>query len=184
MEKHELVLDDFASPGHILDIGGGGEGVVGILKGESVVAVDRHKKELEEAPSGPLKIVMDARELRFLDNSFDTVTAFFTLMYLMERDDLEKVFAEVYRVLQTGGEYRIWDVSLPGRLDEGRDRHVVHIQGRVRDQVIETGYGQPWPDGSRDLGFYRDLGVECAFQVAARSEKGHVLTLVLRKPSS
>jgi len=33
---------------------------------------------LEEAPAGPLKIVMDATDLKFLDSAFDTATAFAT----------------------------------------------------------------------------------------------------------
>ena len=33
LEKQEVVIDDFQSPGRILDIGGG-EGVIGLLKGE------------------------------------------------------------------------------------------------------------------------------------------------------
>jgi len=45
-----------------LDIGGGGEGVIGQMKGKQVIAIDPNRRELEEAADGPLKIVMDARE--------------------------------------------------------------------------------------------------------------------------
>ena len=37
----------------ILDIGGGGEGIIGKLKGEQVVAIDPNKRELEEAARRP-----------------------------------------------------------------------------------------------------------------------------------
>ncbi|MFC1879420.1 class I SAM-dependent methyltransferase [Chloroflexota bacterium] len=80
-EQQKVKVHDFESSGHILDIGGGGEGIIGILKGEKVIAIDPRKRELEEAADGPLKIVMDARDLFFLDSTFNTVTAFFTLMY-------------------------------------------------------------------------------------------------------
>jgi hypothetical protein len=53
------VVDDFDAAGYILDIGGGGEGVIGQLKGERVVAIDKQKRELEEAAPGALKIVID-----------------------------------------------------------------------------------------------------------------------------
>jgi len=81
-EKQEVIVDDFDSPGYILDIGGGGRGVIGKLKGERVIAIDPSKRELEEAPAGPLKIIMDARDLQFLDGTFSTATSFFTLMYI------------------------------------------------------------------------------------------------------
>ena len=81
----EIDIDDFDHEGYILDIGGSGEGVIGQLKGKDVIAVDISKEELEEAPEGPLNIVMDARDLQFLDESFSTVTAFFAMMYLQQR---------------------------------------------------------------------------------------------------
>ena len=40
----ELDLEDFPHQGLILDIAGGGEGVIGQLKGESVVSID-YKEE-------------------------------------------------------------------------------------------------------------------------------------------
>ena len=83
----EIDIEDFDYEGYILDIGGGGEGVIGQLKDKDVIAVDISKRELEESPDGPLKIVMDARELQFLDESFSTVTAFFALMYVQQRED-------------------------------------------------------------------------------------------------
>jgi ubiquinone/menaquinone biosynthesis C-methylase UbiE len=79
VEGQKVDLTDFFAPGLILDIGGGGEGVIGRLFGSRVVAIDPLQRELEEAPVGPLKVVMDARELKFLDGSFDTVTASSTL---------------------------------------------------------------------------------------------------------
>lgn len=36
--------------GSILDIGGGGEGVIGQLYGQQVVAIDKLQEELDEAP--------------------------------------------------------------------------------------------------------------------------------------
>lgn len=89
-EQVELEVQDFESDGFILDIGGGGEGVIGRLKGRDVVAIDIRKEELEEAVDGPLKIVMDARDLKFLDGSFNTVTAFFSLMYVKNQEDQRK----------------------------------------------------------------------------------------------
>ena len=92
-DREEVVVDDFDAAGFVLDIGGGGEGVIGRLKGKQVVAIDRSKRELKEAAAGPLKIVMDATDLQFLDQSFGTATAFYTLMYIKEVDTLSRVLA-------------------------------------------------------------------------------------------
>ena len=82
LEKQEVTVENFDALGHILDIGGGVEGIIGVLKGSQVVAIDPSSRELKEAAPGPLKIVMDARELKFLDDTFNTATAFYTLMYI------------------------------------------------------------------------------------------------------
>ena len=71
------------------------------MKPTQVVAIDLSKRELEEAPAGPLKIVMDATDLKFLDASFPTATAFFSLMYMCPEIQ-QRLFAEVPRVLAPG----------------------------------------------------------------------------------
>ncbi len=54
----------------------------GRLKGQQVVAIDISMKELDDAPAGFLKIVMDASDLKFPKNRFHTVTAFFSRMFM------------------------------------------------------------------------------------------------------
>ena len=49
--------------GRILDIGGGGEAVIGRLYREQVTAIDNRQEELDEAPSGFEKVLMDATDL-------------------------------------------------------------------------------------------------------------------------
>lgn len=41
----------------ILDLGGGGEGVIGLIYGGQVTAIDNRQEELDEAPKGPVKLV-------------------------------------------------------------------------------------------------------------------------------
>ncbi len=84
IKKHTINLRNITMEGRILDNGGGGEGVIGQLKEEIVVAIDLKKSELESGiKSGDtksLKIIMDATNMKFIDNVFKTVTALFSMM--------------------------------------------------------------------------------------------------------
>ena len=62
--------------GSILDIGGGGEAVIGQIYGGRVTAVDNCQEELDGAPDCCTKLLADAEELPFPDASFDNVTFF------------------------------------------------------------------------------------------------------------
>ena len=47
-----------------------------------MIAIDRLREELEETSNDALKLVMDARDISFVDESFDEATCFFSLMYM------------------------------------------------------------------------------------------------------
>ena len=144
LSHQKVSLSDFP-PGEewILDIGGGGEGIIGRIMGRQVVAIDKRKPELEGTSSDALKLVMDARELQFLENSFGTVTIFFTLMY-MPLEDLDIIFSEIARVLKPGGELLMWDVNveMPPDLDTKIKYFMVPLTVTFPDGTTnETGYG-------------------------------------------
>lgn len=127
--------------GWILDIGGGGEGIVGHLEGSRVVAIDLLRSELEEANNPALKIIMDARELKFLDGTFSTATAFFSFMF-MPPSTLDQVMSEIARVLAPGGAFHLWDFSFA--VPEGFDKRIVAVPLTVvmpDGRSVETGYG-------------------------------------------
>jgi ubiquinone/menaquinone biosynthesis C-methylase UbiE len=180
-DQQEVSVQDFEAPGLILDVGGGGEGIIGRLKGEQVVAIDPSRRELEEAPSGPLKIVMDATDLQFLDSSFLTATSFFTLMYI-KASDHEQVFGEVFRVLRPGGRFLIWEVKLPPRLEEDKDLAAFPLVVTLPGEEVETGYGVSWPRREQDLGYYLALATKVGFQAVDRWERDRVLFLELGNP--
>jgi SAM-dependent methyltransferase len=175
-----VTIDNFEVEGHILDIGGGGEGIIGRLKGEQIIAIDPSARELAEAPVGPLKIIMDARDLKFLDRSFTTVTSFFTLLYIQESDH-RKVFEEVYRVLTPGGEFRIWDGILPGRQKESKDFVAFRLKIKLPGAEIETGYGIKWPEKRQDKPYYLQIAEESGFSVMDKTEEKQLFCLRLRK---
>jgi len=183
-ERQDFVVADFQAVGYILDIGGGGEGIIGQMKPTQVVAVDLSRRELEEAPAGPLKIVMDATDLKFLDASFETATAFFSLMY-MRPEVQQRVFAEVFRVLARGGRWIIWDAVIPRALENDTRGPVFRFRFQLPGKVVQTGYGTFWPEKPMDLNYYRRLASETGFEIARAEQQAgafQTVTLELRKP--
>jgi ubiquinone/menaquinone biosynthesis C-methylase UbiE len=183
-ERQDFVVADFQATGDVLDIGGGGEGIIGQMKPTQVIAVDLSKRELEEAPAGPLKIVMDATDLKFLDASFDTVTAFFSLMY-MRAEIQQRVFAEVFRVLTRGGRWIVWDAVIPLALENDTRGPVFKFRFQLPGKVVQTGYGTFWPEKPMDLDYYKRLARETGFEIARAEQQAgafQTVTLVLRKP--
>jgi ubiquinone/menaquinone biosynthesis C-methylase UbiE len=183
-ERQDFVVADFQAVGYILDIGGGGEGIIGQMKPTQVIAIDLSKRELEEAPAGPLKIVMDATDLKFLDASFDTATAFFSLMY-MRPEVQQRVFAEVFRVLTRGGRWIIWDAVIPLALENDTRGPAFQFRFQLPAKVVQTGYGTFWPEKPIDLDYYKGLARETGFEIARAEQQAgafQTVTLELRKP--
>jgi ubiquinone/menaquinone biosynthesis C-methylase UbiE len=167
-ERQELTLAPFPAAGLILDIGGGGEGIIGQLMGRQVVAIDLLRRELEDAPAGPLiKIVMDARDLKFLDATFSDATIFFTMMYIKGVDH-PKVLAEVHRVMTSGGRLRIWDVVFGPRPATGQDIGLMPLLIHLPGRDVNTGYGNSWPAEPHDEAYYARTAEAAGFRVAKR----------------
>lgn len=145
-----------------MDIGGGGQGVIGQFKKDKVIAIDHNKRELEEAPEGGLKIIMDAGELKFLDNTFDTVTSFFTLMYI-PKSEHKKIFKEIYRVLKKDGHLVLWDVIIPKRENQIHEMFSLPLKIKIDDKELDTGYGVFWGKKEQDLEYFQKLSKKVGF---------------------
>ncbi len=181
LERQHVTLGSLTGEGWVLDIGGGGEGVIGLVGGARVVAIDRLKEELVEAPAGPLKIVMDARDLQFPDATFGTATAFYSLLYMRD-EDLPRVLAEVHRVLTPGGRFLVWDSILPPRVDEGKDVAVVPVTVALPNgKAISTGYGVRCPEEGRDAAYYPRLAEAAGFETLCVDVAEQQIAIVLRK---
>jgi len=176
-----LVLEDFPAEGYILDLGGGGEGVIGQLKGREAISIDISKRELEEAPGDALKIVMDATDLKFLDGTFGTTASFFTLMYIPQ-DLHPKVFAEAFRVMKPGGVFRIWDAVFD-TAPEGKKIAVVRLSIQLPHTLIGTGYGTRFPPERHDLDYYRRLARAAGFEESTARDESDWFYLELKKPA-
>lgn len=171
----------FEHEGLILDIGGGGEGIIGRLKGDRVISIDLQREELEEAPPGPLKLVMDARAMAFLDESFETATAFFALMFVKSHD-LNSVFREAFRILKPGGHFRVWDAMIPPRGNNPQEVFVIRLNISLPDAHVQTGFGVRWAGREQSPAHFENLAAKAGFQVAECHECGQTFRMVLKKP--
>ncbi|TFG16246.1 MAG: class I SAM-dependent methyltransferase [Promethearchaeota archaeon] len=150
-------LSEINLKGRILDIGGGGEGIIGQLKGAQVVAIDLRASELMEAADGDyLKVIMDAKDLKFLNEYFDTVTAFFSLMYV-PTSDREIIFKEAYRVLKKRGEFVVWDLIIPEKGDIAKEYYGISLSIATAEKKISTGYAIRW-NKQQNYELYTELG--------------------------
>lgn len=180
IDTQTIDLSHLQIKGNILDIGGGGEGIIGQIFGTNVVAIDPSKRELEGSADGPLKIVMDAKDLKFLDCSFDNVTSFFTMMYIPLKDH-EKALTEIYRVLKPGGEFFLWDVNIPKINDNEKEYYVVPLLVKLKEKEIETGYGTKWKEREQDASYYIDLCKKVGFEVILNETKNEIFYIKFKK---
>ena len=184
LEPQVMPVEDFEADGWILDIGGGGEGVIGQLKGSQVIAIDHLKGELVEAPDGPVKLVMDARALALSSATYETATAFFSFLYLRTEADVEAVLSELYRVLRPGGRLRIWDMDMPDRpADKMKDLIGIELRIQLPQREISTTYGSRWYTPPRSLVTIVALAESLGFEVGEQYRAASTYKLTLRKPA-
>jgi hypothetical protein len=176
-----LSMDYPCPAGRILDIGGGGEGVIGRLHGARVVAADLRLDELTETPPGPRKVVLDARRLPFAAGSFAAATAFFSLMYLNEARDQLAVLLETARVLPPGAELHLWEVDL-ARLPHTEQRvFVLPLHIRAGKVEISTGYGALLPPLPHGKAHYQRLAAVAGFRPLRSERQGNTFHLVFTR---
>jgi len=179
-ELHHIDLTKVQLNGRILDIGGGGEGIIGLFAGEHVIVIDPSERELKGAPGDCLKIIMDAKDLKFLNESFDTVTVFFTMMYINLMAH-EQVFKEIYRVLKPKGELFIWDLNIQKKkIEEEKDIYAVKLEVDIGSKKIESGYGTKWDKGV-DMTHYLNLGEKIGLKILEKHINGETFFLKFRK---
>lgn len=166
--------------GAILDLGGGGEGVIGRVYGPQVTAIDNRQEELDEAPEGPRKLLMDAAALTFPDASFQHVTAFFSFMY-MPHSVQERAIFEAARVLRPGGRLHIWDTEIVRAYP---DPFLVELDIDAAGEHIHTTYGIVDQDAAQDSGRFLRLCQSAGLRLVRRQERDGCFYLCFSKEST
>jgi len=112
----DIRLQRLLGDGLILDIGGGGEGLVSRIENERVCAIDIRMSEIREAQihgQSSNWIVADGRNLCFRDEVFDIVTLWFSLGFMSNWTIKHSVIEEAYRVLREDGQLSILASHIP-----------------------------------------------------------------------
>ena len=105
-DLQEIELSRVSFRGQIIDIGGGGEGLVSRIEGSRVCAVDIRLSEIREAQIHDPKsnwFLCDGRKLCFHNEVFEIATLWFSLGYLKDAHTKQVVLKETFRVLKKGG---------------------------------------------------------------------------------
>ena len=163
--------------GTILDVGGGGEAVIGRIYKEQVTAIDNEQQELDEAPDCCKKLLMDAADLSFESESFDSATAFYSFMY-MSTDIKENVVAEISRVLKPGGRLYIWDAEIA---DAEKEPFLADLNIDAAGEKIETTYGIMGEDIAQSAEYFIRLCSENGFSLLEKFEHDGHFYLVFEK---
>jgi len=179
-EQQTIIIKEKDYIGRILDIGGGGEGIISQLYGDKVVAIDLSEEELKEAPKNDsLKIIMDVRQLKFLDEQFDIVTSFFTFMYINNKD-LNQVFKEIKRVLKPGGKLLIWGLKIPKKTERDKEIFAARLKVEFKNKSIETGYGTIWEDNEQDIDKFIEIARQNEMKVINQKQGKQYFYLELK----
>jgi ubiquinone/menaquinone biosynthesis C-methylase UbiE len=163
--------------GRVLDVGGGGEGIVSRCICDSIVCIDKSANELSKTLDLGTKIIMDACDLKFIDNYFDHVTCFFTLMY-MNLQQIEKFFREAHRVLKENALLYIWDAIIPPM--KCVDVFVIQLEVILPGKdTVSVGYGASYKEQS--MGTFINLCESSGFEMVKSSVNDNWFLLILRR---
>lgn len=178
-----LDMKDVIFNGRVLDIGAGGEGIVGQIAGNQAIGIapEEHRKGLERAPGSGIKIMMDAKDMKFLDNTFDTAAAFYTLMYI-DNIHHKTVFSEIYRVLKPEGECMIWDMAVPERTSNEKEIYLLGMEIKLKDTKVLTGYGAVWENKIQNTKYFIEIARNVGFEVIEEIEDNHLIYIKIKKP--
>lgn len=154
--------------GLILDIGGGGEGIISQAYPKQVIAIDKKRDELDEASGDAIKIVMDASKMTFTDNCLDNITAFYSFMYIAKSEHTN-VVSEIKRVLKPKGRFYLWDTEI-----NEANPFIIDLDIDINEHSIHTTYGIYKENACQDAGYFKNMMKDFGFLlIKENNESGH-----------
>ena len=183
LKDQHIKLNNQNYPSFILDIGGGGEAIISKLYKNKVVSIDMIEEELKEAESESLKIVMNATDLKFLDDSFEVVTYFYSLMY-MDMKTKYDALKESIRVLKKDGLIEIWDTEIPPYDGGDKDIIVVKLKIKLDDEMVETGYGVRSEEKKQSFSDIVKILSDLGLEKISSEQNGQAFHLIFQKTMS
>ena len=148
----------------ILDLGGGGEGVISRLCPSQVFALDKRLDELEKAPGIQRALVADGLHLPLMSGAFASCTSFFTMMYLLN-EALAQLARELHRVMQPGGSLHLWEPVV-----SYAEPFLIDLEVLLPNERITVGYGVISPGKTQDARQLRQVFSQAGFSLGQEIE--------------
>jgi ubiquinone/menaquinone biosynthesis C-methylase UbiE len=176
-----IELDELPAKGRIIDVGGGGQGLVSKIRGSRVCAVDIDMNKIREAQIYGLEaqwLLTDGRALSLKDSSFDTATLWFSLGFIRDWSAKEQVMDEIFRVLRSDGLVSI----LAANIDCSEERFVLRGQFSFPDGTIsQMSYGLAGQQ-KQTIETVNALLKQVNFRKLTVEDKGYWFRIAARKP--
>ena len=161
----KIPLERIERSGRILDLGGGGEGIVSRLEGQRVYAVDASFQKIREArihPTDSQWILADARSLCFQDSMFDIATFWFSLGYFRDMKSKKTALREACRSLKKGGRLSIIAASITCPEDRFVFKTQLTFPDGTTSQMAFAVKGNQNQDADVIMKLVKDVGFEVA----------------------
>ncbi|MDD3804310.1 MAG: class I SAM-dependent methyltransferase [bacterium] len=161
---NDIDFDKVDIKGKIIDIGGGGEGIVEKRFKKNVIAVDKSLRELTETENVSLKVASDGGALPFKDNSFDSAAFFFSMMYMPVSMRIRNL-AEVNRVLKNNSSLHIFEPRVICR--NYKPIHLIKVRMNVKTggKRVNASYGSVFAKKSQNLSHFTKIGLLTGFSI-------------------
>jgi ubiquinone/menaquinone biosynthesis C-methylase UbiE len=166
--------------GLVLDIGGGGEGLVSRVAELRVCVVDLNLSKIREARiygADAEWLACDGRSLCFGAEVFDTATLWFSLSYLGDQYQKQLVIKEIYRVLQGGGKLSILGIVL----DESCEAVTFRGQFRFPDGYVSQMSYRVRGDQLQDCDTMREMLTKEGFEMVSSTDHAHWFEMLAAK---
>lgn len=179
----DIKLRHIRHEGLIVDIGGGGEGLVSRVETTRVCAVDISLNKIREALIHGLVsqwLLSDGRALPVKDDVFDVATLWFSLGYIQDWKVKNQLMSELVRVLKPSG-----CISIIGaKIDCNEARFILRAHFRFPDGTVsQMSYGMRGAQ-EQNVDSVAEMLRQTGYQDIAFEDNGHWFRIDARVPKA